>query len=111
MRLLILCVCVLGLIVDSSAQSDITTLIFVRHAEKVNDGNKDPELTAEGKDRAARLSALLASQPITAIYSTDFKRTRSTVQPLADAAQNKLSLYEPMKVAGLQELVSKHKGS
>ena len=93
-----------------SAQSDITTLIFVRHAEKVNDGSKDPELTVEGKDRATRLAAMLSTQPVAAIYSTDFKRTRNTVAPLAEAVNIKLSLYEPMKLAQLQELIGKHKG-
>jgi 2,3-bisphosphoglycerate-dependent phosphoglycerate mutase len=111
MKFLILWICLLAWVADSSAQSDITTLIFVRHAEKVNDGSKDPELTVEGKDRAARLAGILSTQSVAAIYSTDFKRTRDTVLPLAEAVNVKLSLYEPMKAAALQDLIAKHKGS
>jgi 2,3-bisphosphoglycerate-dependent phosphoglycerate mutase len=109
MRLLLL-VFLIVLARTGYAQSDITTLIFVRHAEKVNDGSKDPELAAEGKDRATRLAGILSTQPVAAIYSTDFKRTKNTVTPLAEAVNVKLSLYEPMKPEQLQEIVSKHKG-
>lgn len=92
------------------AQSDITTVIFVRHAEKVNDGSKDPELSPEGVQRTTRLSQTLSRQPIQAIYSTNYKRTRNTVSPLADAVHLKVELYESMTPELLQKIIQTHKG-
>lgn len=96
--------------ITARAQSDITTLIFVRHAEKINDGSKDSELSTEGKDRAAKLAGLLSTEQISAIYSTDFRRTRGTVQPLAAAVNIKITMYEPMKADKLQEIINNHRG-
>ena len=69
-------------------------IFLVRHAERAEVPAQpqqshsmlaeDPPLTAAGEQRAARLAAVLASSGITAIYTTEFKRTRQTAAPLAD---------------------------
>lgn len=63
----------------------VTTFILVRHAEKGNDGTKDPELSEAGLTRAQSLAKLMQATKVDAIYSTPYKRTRSTVAPLATA--------------------------
>ncbi len=88
----------------------ITTFILVRHAEKTSDGTNDPELKPEGAKRAEAFAALFAKTEITAIYSTNYKRTRSTVTPLANAKGLTVETYAVMKVAELQGLLTKHEG-
>lgn len=60
-----------------------TTFILVRHAEKVPDGSKDPELTPAGLARADALAVRLADAPLDAVYSTGFRRTQQTAAPTA----------------------------
>ncbi|HEY5849178.1 MAG TPA: histidine phosphatase family protein [Lysobacter sp.] len=60
-----------------------TTFILVRHAEKVPDGSKDPELTAAGLARADALAVRLADVPLVAVYSTGYRRTQQTAAPTA----------------------------
>lgn len=62
---------------------ETTTFILVRHAEKADDGTKNPPLTEEGVMRANNLLELLEATDISAIYSTDYNRTQQTVAPLA----------------------------
>ena len=65
-----------------------TTFILVRHAEKdisPTASKTDPELTAEGKQRAARLSALVKDCRPAHIFSTTFKRTIATATPTAES--------------------------
>lgn len=65
----------------------ITTVLIVRHAEKVENStlpDRDIPLTTNGKKRALRLRAALLRAGVTAVYSTDTVRTRDTVKPLAD---------------------------
>lgn len=71
-----------------------TTFILVRHAEKAVDGTKDPALTKEGEARAQHILELFEKANITAIYSTDLKRTRMTVAPLAKAKELEIRTYE-----------------
>ncbi len=59
-------------------------VFLVRHAEKV-DNTSDADLSEAGRVRAAQLAKILKDAGITTIYSTDFKRTRETARPLADA--------------------------
>ncbi|MFC4870172.1 SixA phosphatase family protein [Negadavirga shengliensis] len=68
-------------------------IYIIRHAEKMAEGN-DPELTEEGKARAERLSRILEKENITAIYSTDTKRTKATVMPLASKKGITIDLYD-----------------
>ena len=62
-----------------------TVIYIVRHAEKdiSNPGNKDPELSSEGKQRVGALSKLLKKESISAVFSTKYKRTMQTVAPIA----------------------------
>ncbi|HLM54179.1 MAG TPA: phosphoglycerate mutase family protein [Pseudoxanthomonas sp.] len=71
-----------------------TAFIVVRHAEKASDGSKDPGLSAAGTARAASLERLLSSEPVVAIYSTDYQRTRQTALPTAQARGLPVSLYD-----------------
>lgn len=70
----------------------VTTVYLVRHAEKTSE--QADELSADGKARAETLAWMLRDVPLNAIYSTPFRRTRDTVQPLAGAKKVKVQPYE-----------------
>lgn len=75
------------LLVSTNIFGQNTTFILVRHAEKDTSpsaSKTDPELTAEGKQRAERLSALVKNCRPTHIFSTTFKRTIATATPTAE---------------------------
>lgn len=60
------------------------TVFIVRHAEKGPE-EVDPGLTAKGRRRADDLARALREADVTALFATEFKRTRATVAPLAKA--------------------------
>lgn len=69
----------------AAAPPAVTTVIFVRHAEKASpDG--DPELSAAGTERAKELARVLAGTKFDAIYTTQWIRTKNTAAPTAAAA-------------------------
>ena len=114
MRISISCllvICIVACLQPSQAQEKkITTFILVRHAEKVADGSKDPELSEVGKARAQRLSELLHKQEIAAIYSTNYKRTMNTVTPLAEKLGMKIQSYEPFKEDVIVKMIAENQG-
>lgn len=63
----------------------ITTVILVRHAEKVSDTDIDSPLSDAGHARARELARVLSDTRIDAIYITQYLRTRDTAAPLAKA--------------------------
>jgi broad specificity phosphatase PhoE len=73
----------------------VTTFYLVRHAEKVttDPSNKDPLLTENGQKRATDLAKKLKKKKITAIYSTDFQRTKLTAKPLSDKLKIDTKIY------------------
>lgn len=89
---------------------DVTTFILVRHAEKVNDGTEDPELTSEGQSRAMRLAFMLRDTPLQAIYSTGFRRTQNTAKPIADMKNMEVLPYEANKPGEISKMLQQHKG-
>lgn len=89
-----------------------TTFILVRHAEKLADDPKDPNLSKEGEVRAQDLKEILAQSGISAIYSTPFKRTKNTVQPIANLLKQEIIEYMPTDPKALAaDLLAKHTGS
>jgi probable phosphoglycerate mutase len=68
----------------------VTTLILARHGETDWNrdgrfqGHADPPLNAHGRDQAAELAALLADEPLEAVYSSDLRRAYETAQVVAE---------------------------
>lgn len=61
------------------------TIILVRHAEKLDAPAGDPSLSPQGKVRALALRDLLKDAEVAAIFTSPFRRTKETAQPLASA--------------------------
>ena len=89
-----------------STEAQKKTIILVRHAEKV-DASQDPELSAEGKQRAEQLAKIIKQYKPGAIYSTDFKRTRDTVGPVATRRHLQVQTYDPKKPEALIDEILK----
>ena len=82
-------------------------IYLVRHAEKADDGTKDPALTKIGSERALRLAHYLKDKGITSIYSTDYKRTKSTAAPLAQELGIEIIIYDPKDLTFAQKIQKK----
>jgi phosphohistidine phosphatase SixA len=75
--------CVAGPNLSGSAEMVSARHVFlVRHTEREWEG-EDPPLTAAGEARAQALAAALRDSGITAIITTQWRRTRDTAAPLA----------------------------
>lgn len=93
---------------DLRAQYKKLTVILLRHAEKdLSEGadTANPELSAAGKERAARLVKLMRKHRIDAIYSTDFIRTRATVAPIARKNRSMVLMYDPRNLTQMRDLI------
>jgi broad specificity phosphatase PhoE len=85
---------VLGACVSSPSLPVAATFVLVRHAEKVDDGSKDPPLSATGEARAQALVTTLGGAPLRAIYATAYRRTQATATPTARAHSLSVTTYE-----------------
>ena len=91
---------------ESAEQTEKATVIYlVRHAEKVANSPTDPDLSSTGKTRAQALKDSLSNQPVTAIYSTAFKRTIQTAAPLAAAKKIQVQTYDAQNLQALANKV------
>jgi probable phosphoglycerate mutase len=79
LALLLLC----GLLLSTAAAQ--STIFIVRHAEKAQRDGDDPDLSEAGRARAESLANLLKDAGISAIYTSEVKRTKQTAAPLARA--------------------------
>jgi broad specificity phosphatase PhoE len=119
MKLLFAILTTLALAVPAAAQQ---TIFVVRHAERADGGAgtspmmaADPDLSDKGKARAQALAAVLKDAKITAIYTTQYKRTVQTAEPLAKAlgieaiavdARDTAALIEKVKAGGTALVVA-----
>ena len=66
-----------------SAAAEPQLIVLVRHAERATEAAGDPALSEAGIQRAEALATALEHVGITAIITSNFRRTRETAQPLA----------------------------
>jgi len=92
-----------------------TTIVFVRHAEKALEPADDPGLSEAGQRRVAELTRQLVDADVVAgidaVYSTPFRRTQETAQPIADALDLPVNTYDPSDTEEvLDTILRNHKG-
>ena len=78
--------------------SDLTRLMFIRHAEKIEFSGMDPQLTEEGIERSKKWAAFFEKRGIDAIYSTKTKRTLSTAAPISELTNIDIIVYDARTV-------------
>ena len=69
------------LFVSVSKASAQPVVVIVRHAEKATNAGKDPDLSLAGRARADALARILKDSDISAIFTSEFKRTQETAAP------------------------------
>lgn len=79
-------------------------VILVRHAEKA-DASRDPALSEDGKTRAEALAERLSEAGISAIYCSEYQRTRATAGPLAARLKIPIETCSAADTAGLVEKI------
>jgi phosphohistidine phosphatase SixA len=80
-----------------------TTFYFIRHAEKVEDGSRDPALTRVGEERAKSIADLLVGNSVSHIFSTPYRRTMDTAKPIAFSQGLSITEYNPADLTGFAE--------
>ncbi len=91
---------------ESLAQNK--TIILVRHVEKDSSPTADkvdPDLSEEGKARAERLAKLVKRYKPHEIFSTPFKRTRQTAEPVAKRRKKEIQTYDGSKPTDLVQTI------
>ena len=84
--------------INKFIKEQATVFIIVRHGEKENNG-KNPHLSEAGKNRAKNLAELLKNSKIDNAYSTDYFRTRETVENLVLDKKLEVKIYNPSKIS------------
>ncbi|WP_417684432.1 SixA phosphatase family protein [Pseudidiomarina gelatinasegens] len=72
--------------------TEVMTLFIVRHAEKVPD-KPDPELSAQGQQRATNLAHLLQHVDLEHVYATKYQRAQQTAKPTAEMLNVAITTY------------------
>ena len=92
-----------------------TTIVLVRHAEKVMGTIEDPPLAAEGVRRAERLAQMFgevkSGNGLDAVYASDTKRSQQTVAPLVSRLGVNAIVYPAADVDGTtRKVLREHRG-
>lgn len=80
---------------EPSAECQNYNLYVMRHLPKVDSDNKDPELSEAGHKLALQLSELDFMAQIDVAFSTDYQRTKQTIEPSAKRFDFAVNTYEP----------------
>ena len=85
---------------SQSSEARPATVFLVRHAEKTTE-EQDPGLTEAGLARAVELATMLRDAGIEHILSSDYRRTRDSAIPLAEALGLSIEIYDPRDLPAL----------
>jgi phosphohistidine phosphatase SixA len=98
---------VVASVVSAPMAAAQTTIFLVRHAERADGGGggmaADPALSAVGRARAQSLAGMLKDTKLTAVFSTELKRTQQTAAPTAQAQHLTVTTVPATKTADLVE--------
>ena len=86
-------------------------IFLLRHAEKEINVDSDPSLTVVGRQRAEKLVGIFQSVNISAIFSTEYKRTLQTATPLAEALGLEIRRYDPRALDKFAEQLQQETGN
>lgn len=75
-------------------EADSAVYLVLRHAEKADDGSRDPDLNDAGHARAGRIAEALRDAPLVAVYATAYRRTQATAAPSAAMHGLEVRTYE-----------------
>ncbi|MEH0168403.1 histidine phosphatase family protein [Roseateles microcysteis] len=67
------------------ALAEPSLIVLARHAERAEDGTKDPSISAAGQARAQALAEALKSAGVRHVITTHYRRTHQTAGPLLTA--------------------------
>ena len=100
------------LLLSACAVAEASPIVFlVRHAEKAATGGDDPDLSTAGQERAEALARMLKDAEITAIFTTEFKRTRETAAPTAKATKISPTVVPANDIPAMAEKLRALKGN
>jgi len=104
----VVALCALAAAVSAPVEANAQTtggrvVVLVRHAEK--EAGDDPALTPDGAARARTLVHVLSGRRLEAVYVSEFRRTRDTGAPAADAAGLTPIVVEARDVEGLARAI------
>lgn len=74
--------------------NEVTTYYLIRHAEKTDSENKNPNLNMKGKLRAEKWMNVFRNVKFDAIYSTNYNRTIETAKPTSLNKNLKIITYD-----------------
>ena len=86
-------------------------VIIVRHAEKAASGGNDPDLAPAGRARADALAGILKDSGVTAIFTSEFKRTQETAAPTAKSIGVAPAIVPAKDIAALVSKLRQLKGN
>jgi broad specificity phosphatase PhoE len=86
--------------------------VILRHAEKQDDGTRDPPLSSAGETRAAQVAARLRALPLRRAWASQYLRTVHTAAPAAAARALAVERYDAATPAAefARRLVATHPG-
>lgn len=105
MKLILITLCLISI----SAFAAPDQILLFRHAEK--QAGKDPSLTDSGKQRAIWLADFLSEYQPNKLFTTDYKRTKETLAPLAKKQQITVVIYNPRELDAFAEKLKKLNGT
>jgi broad specificity phosphatase PhoE len=108
MKHLILLLTTFVIVTAASAEPFV---IIVRHAEKAASGGADPDLAPAGRAQADALSRILKDSGITAIFTSEFKRTQETAAPSAKSTGVAPTIVPAKDIAALISKLRQLKGN
>ncbi len=103
-----------AVLIATGARAESPAIFFVRHAERADAGGParaDPALSEAGKVRAASLAKTLRDAKISAIYTSEYKRTQETAAPLAASLGIKVQPVPAKEDAALLARLKNEKGN